>query len=290
MKKSIIKILVFLVIFASVTLLGTLVSFGADVTNVGAMQNAGSYKLISDIEGNLTVAAGTYSIDLNGHTWTGYLKIQGFADVTITDTVRTGKITLSDNDVIMVEGGKLTASHITIEGNASGCDGVFAEAGEAIMNECTISAISSAVQNKGGKVTINGGLYTSTNNALKCNNDATITINGGEFEGDLFIDKGSVTNTTINKAFLPGPGYKLFISEKNDTGERVVKASVIKKDVPDPTAKPTDSTIEPTNSEEKPSTPTKQPNTNSGDGGVCMIGLAFVACAACVLVKFKREA
>ena len=207
-------------------------------------------------------------------------------NVNFTDSssAKTGNITTDQNDVVMLESGKLTATGIKVTGNKSECDGIFVSGGEAVINDCTITAISSTVQNSGGKITINGGTYTSSNNALKVNKDSTITINGGKFEGDLFIGDKSTTNTTIDKAFLPGSGYKLVITEKSEDGTKVVKAEVVKEDAQVATPTPTKpGTATPT---KKPDSG-KQPNTGDTTG---IIALVFIALSAMVVVKKKIEA
>ena len=278
MKNSIFKFLIVSVIIASMMLFGSLTAFAADVDVTEDIGAAGDYKLTSNISGTVELSSGTYQIDLNGFTWTGILKIKG-ATVTITDSAKDGVITTADNDVIMLESGALTVTGIKIEGNDSGCDGIFVSGGKATINDCTISALSSAVQNKGGEVTINGGTYSSGNNALKVNGNSMITVNGAELNGDLYIGDDNAAYDTIEKAFVAGSGYKLVISEKSEDGTKITKASFVKENEEVPsTPKPSTPT---------PSNPDKQPST--GDAGSIIL-LAFASFAAMVALKKKKEA
>lgn len=275
--KTILKMLIVSIMIASMTLIGTFTAFAADVDVTEDIGAAGDYKLASDISGNVTLTSGNYTIDLNGCIWTGSLTIQG-ATVTIIDSSaeKNGLMTTDANDVIMAESGKLTTTEIHIEGNASGCDGIFISGGTVTVNNCTISALSSALQNKGGELTVNGGTYSSANNALKVNNDSTITVNGAVLNGDLFIGDGNTTNNTIEKAFIPGSGYKLVISEKSEDGTKITKASFVKE------TEETPSDPTPT-----PSNPDQQPNT--GDAGTLIL-LTFAFLSVFVVVKKKKEA
>ena len=207
MKKSFFKIALIATIVASMMLLGTMTAFAAtEVTSAEDFGAAGDYKLGDDIEGDVTLSEGTYTIDLAGYEWKGNLTIQG-ADVTITDSDagKYGLMTSDDNDVIIIESGKLTTTEITIAGNAGGCDGIFAKGGEVVINNCTISALNAAIQNKGGTMTVNGGTYSS----MKVNNDSFITVNGAIVNGELTIGDGNTTYTTTDTAFVAGEGFKM---------------------------------------------------------------------------------
>ena len=276
-RKATLKILIVSIIIASMMLIGTLTAFAADVDVTEDIGAAGDYKLASDISGNVTLTSGNYTIDLNGCTWTGSLTIQG-ATVTIIDSSaeKNGLITTDANDVIMVESGKLTTTEIHIEGNKDGCDGIFISGGTVIVKNCTISAQSSALQNKGGELTVKDGTYSSKHNALKVNNDSIITVNGAVLNGDLFIGDGNTTNNTIEKAFIPGSGYKLEISEKSEDGTKITKASFVKQ------TEETPSDPTPT-----PSIPDPQPNT--GDA-TTLIFLTFTFLSVLVVLKKKKEA
>lgn len=278
MKGTIFRITAAAAVMSLTLLLGSAVAFAAEIDSADEIDAPGDYTLASDIEGSAVLSDGTYTIDLNGNTWTGSLTIQG-ASVTITDSSsdHSGLMTAADNDVIMAEDGSLTATGIKIEGNASGCDGIFVTGGKVVINDCTITAISSAVQNKGGEVTINGGTYSSGNNALKVNNDSIITVNGAELSGDLLIGEGNTTNNTIEKAFIAGDGYRLVISERSEDETKIVKASFEKEEEEKP--EPGDTEPEP-----EPVDPGKQPNT--GELGYAIL-LAFSAVSAFAVLKKK---
>ena len=207
MKKSIFRIALIATIVASMMLFGTMTAFAAtEVTSAEDFDAAGDYVLGDDITGNVTLSEGTYTIDLAGYEWKGNLTIQG-ADVTITDSDagKFGLMASDDNDVIIIESGKLTTTEITIAGNAGGCDGIFAKGGEVVINNCTISALNAAIQNKGGTMTVNGGTYSS----MKVNNNSFITVNGATVEGGLNIGDANTTYNTIDTAFVPGEGFKM---------------------------------------------------------------------------------
>ena len=115
MKKSIFRIALIATIVASMMLLGTMTAFAAtEVTSAEDFDAAGDYVLGDDITGNVTLSEGTYTIDLAGYEWKGNLTIQG-ADVTITDSDagKFGLMASDDNDVIIIESGKLTTTEIT---------------------------------------------------------------------------------------------------------------------------------------------------------------------------------
>ena len=210
MKKSFFRTTLIVAIVASMMLLGTVTSFAAtEVSSPDDFGAAGDYVLSDDLEGDVVLSEGTYTIDLAGYSWSGNLKISG-ADVTITDSDanKYGLMTHSGDDVIVIESGKLTVTEITIEGNAGGCDGIFAKGGEVIINNCTISALSSGIQNKGGTMTVNGGSYTGPN-GMKVNNNSFITVNGAEVRGDLNIGDGNTSYTTVEEAFVAGEGFKM---------------------------------------------------------------------------------
>lgn len=276
MKGTMFKIAAAAAVMSLTLLFGAAVAFAAEIDSADEIDAPGEYTLASDIEGSAVLSEGTYTIDLNGNTWTGSLTVQG-ATVTITDSSsdHSGLMTAADNDVIMAEGGSLTATGIKIEGYASGCDGIFVTGGKVVINDCTITAISSAVQNKGGEVTINGGTYSSGNNALKVNNDSVITVNGAELSGDLLIGEGNTTNNTIEKAFIAGDGYRLVISERSEDETKIVKASFEKEEEEKPEPEP----------EPEPVDPGKQPNT--GELGYAIL-LAFSAVSAFAVLKRKR--
>ncbi|MFR1518286.1 MAG: dockerin type I repeat-containing protein [Clostridia bacterium] len=161
----------------------TVVDGPIHVTSVEEMKQAGNYKLDTDIAGDLIISEGEYTIDLNGCIWDGSLSIKG-GNVTINDSAEEkGAITSSTSDVIELPDGStavVTLNEIAVLGNKSECDGVFVRAGKVTINNCLISALSSAVQNRtaAGEITINGGVYMSQYNALKVRDGATIAING----------------------------------------------------------------------------------------------------------------
>lgn len=155
-----------------------------NVTSLDEISLPGEYKLAGDIAGTLVIENGEYTIDLNGFTWDGGLSIKG-GNVTISDSSedKTGVITSSTADVIELPAGstaEVILNEIMVIGNVSECDGVFVRAGKVTINNCFISAMSSAVQNRtsAGQIIINGGMYVSKFNALKVRDGGTIELNG----------------------------------------------------------------------------------------------------------------
>lgn len=272
MKKSFFRIALIATIVASMMLLGTMTAFAA--TEVSAAEDfgaAGDYTLADDITGEVVLSEGTYKIDLAGYEWKGTLKIQG-ADVTITDSDsnKYGLMTSDDNDVIIIESGKLTTTEITIAGNAGGCDGIFAKGGEVVINNCTISALSSAIQNKGGTMTVNGGDYSAPN-GMKVNNNSFITVNGAIVEGDLNIGSDNTTYTTVDTAFVAGEGFKM---ETIPGGYSFVEGS--SDDAGNDDAGNDDAGDD------------NEQNPPSGDV-ISLAVLAFSALSACTVVAKKKE-
>ncbi len=201
------------------------------VTSLDEISQPGEYKLAGDIAGTLTIEDGEYTIDLNGFTWDGGLSIKG-GNVTINDSSeeKTGVITSSTSDVIELPAGstaELTLNEIMIVGTASGCDGVFVRAGKVTINNCFITAVSSAVQNRtaAGEIIINDGLYYSANNALKLNDNATITINKGIFVG-AFLVGDAATRPEGAPTFVAGPNTIGFTEEVEIPELGTVTASI----------------------------------------------------------------
>ena len=77
---------------------------------------AGNTKLTNNITGSLTASSGTYVIDLAGKTWSATtsiaLNVNG-ASVKLIDTVGGGKIIVTQNDAVEVNGGTLTAEGVS---------------------------------------------------------------------------------------------------------------------------------------------------------------------------------
>ena len=85
MKGTIFRITAAAAVMSLTLLLGSAVAFAAEIDSADEIDAPGDYTLASDIEGSAVLSDGTYTIDLNGNTWTGSLTIQGAA-VTITDS------------------------------------------------------------------------------------------------------------------------------------------------------------------------------------------------------------
>lgn len=272
MKKSLLRIMLVSAIVAAMAICSSLTAFAAtsvnDIDDFGA---AGEYVLSGDIEGDLELTEGTYKIDLDGCEWKGNLTIKG-ADVTIIDSdeSKMGLMTVDNNDVIIIESGSLTVTEITIEGNYSGCDGIFAKGGTIVINDCDISAVSSAIQNKGGTMTVNGGYFTSNSNGMKVNNNSFITVNGANVLGALCVGDNNASYGTVEAAFVPGEG---FVMNQISGGYEFVEDNSSDNDSDNDNDEDIDEDVE---------------NTPTGDV-VSLAFLAFSAISACAVATKKKE-
>lgn len=138
---------------------------------VTAAGEGGTVKLIHDIEGNVGISGDyTTTLDLNGHTITNY----GGSGITLYASYPGGKtFTIIDSDP-----DKKGAITITKKYTGDGC----------------ISDSSGRI------VVIEGGTYTSDDKALYISSADGWTINGGTFNGNIFVK----SNLTINDGTFTG--------------------------------------------------------------------------------------
>lgn len=199
----------------------TVVEGPINVVSADEICQAGNYKLANNISGNIVIKEGTYTIDLNGFTIDGNVRLEG-GNVTINDSSeeKTGVVYNGGDDVITLPDGstaELTLNEISIKGTKNGCDGIYAKAGKVTINNCIITAPNSAVQNatSAGEMVINDGLYYSPNAALKVNNGGVITINKGVFAGliETFLVGDAATRPEDAPTFVTGPNMIGFEEE-----------------------------------------------------------------------------
>ena len=135
------------------------------------------------------ISSNVTSIDLNGHTINGRIKV--VTPLTITDTSgdADGKITSDQNSTVFVEyPGNLTLNAGTIEApKSNGCGAIY-NTGSITINKGTVTGdygIRSGAQNGGTIV----------------KNDVSLTINGGVVHGDdygIYTFGPGITNGDVN--------------------------------------------------------------------------------------------
>jgi len=183
----------------------------SNLANAIAAADNATVTLLADVELTETVKInGTVILDLNGHTITGtdnatksfaLIEIQPGAELTVNDTVGTGKITLTATNnrewnayssVISNQRGKLTVNGGTIE-HLGGTDMAY--------------GIDNLTNGKGtyAETVINGGTVKSTYRAIRqflngVEAQNILTINGGTIEGA----NKSVWMQDTNKSANPG--------------------------------------------------------------------------------------
>ena len=181
---------------------------GIAITNQAGLRkvltsgNGGSYYLTRDITDfagtGIVVASGAYTLDLSGHTISGYtdgvnplISVDG-GSLTVKDSVGGGTMEQKPNDAgkyadpVGANGGSLTISG----GTYKGAYGTWCEAGTTVISGGTFKADTYAVAAHGGNVTINGGTFTVNNDwngeaaTVLCVSpkDVKLTINGGTFK------------------------------------------------------------------------------------------------------------
>ena len=170
---------------------------------------------------SMTIPAGkTVVLDLNGHTishqteCTGsYHMINNLGTLTINDSARGGKISFNDTGAgdpnvgwasyTIVNSGTLTVNGGTIEHlgqqTYNGNNAIFSYSGNTVINGGRILAqYSRSVRQWHGTLTINGGEFDGQV-WIQAMSDCKLTINGGNFKPATYGNDGSsvyVTNSS----------------------------------------------------------------------------------------------
>lgn len=275
-----------------ISLFGVLNVHAADISALSEISGSGTYTLTGDTDEGATFTAGDIVLDLNGHTVTGQIVVQG-ANLTIKDSSAegAGKVVCPagvDLDTLNVLGGSLTVDGGTIEAGDAGNDGIWVEGGAVVtVNDGKIIGANSALQNREGTVTINGGRFESSHVALKVSGKTTpmtIKINGGVFYSVMYnyteegAELGMCLNANVDKTAewcVLGEGVTL-----SDDGQGTYTAT--KAGSEDPTQAP--ATTAPT---AKPGDDTKPPKT--GDADFLVAAIVVVVFAGIALVALKRK-
>lgn len=181
----------------------------ADETLQSKIDSAdGTVKLDKDYQEDIVIGAKkNVTLDLNGHTLTGYVEVRG-GEFTIDDTAGGGKIESTGN--IPVSNGKLTLKNGEIESKTN--YGIYGKDNSVVtIDGGKITAKSACLGNNNttGTATfvINGGTLTSNYQTVYLANPVGLTINGGTLNGGLAIRMGKVTinggtiNATTGKEF-----------------------------------------------------------------------------------------
>ena len=180
------------------------------ITNAAEI-TAGNTKLTNNITGTLTASSGTYVIDLAGKTWSATtsiaLNVNG-ASVKLIDTVGGGKIIVTQNDAVEVNGGTLTAEGVTIISDNGGGDALFVNGGTTIVKDCTLYAKKAGIdvsQNgSSAAITVDGGTFAGTYSTAEertCaiefrNNNKTVLLkNDITFTNNLIIRRSECTKS-----------------------------------------------------------------------------------------------
>lgn len=165
-----------------------------------ATENA-TVKLLKDTAENVTISQGkTLTLDLNGKTLSGSMKVKG--NLTIQDSATGG--TISNTGNIPVDGGRLTLKSGTI--SVKDDYGVYVlNGGSATINGGTISSKYSALagNNTTGDMNfvVTGGTLTAAEGpAIYMPGQITMNISGGTLNGGISLRMGQITISggTIN--------------------------------------------------------------------------------------------
>lgn len=280
-----------------ISLFGVLNVHAADISNLSEITGSGTYTLTGDVTEAATFSSGDIVLDLNGYTITGQITVSG-ANLTIKDSSAegTGKIVCplgDDRDTLNVTGGSLIVDGGTIEAGDNGNDGIWIEGGATVtVNDGKIIGANSALQNRYGTVTINGGSFDSSAIALKVSGKEetgpmTIKINGGSFHSGNYKGEGAIDGVLAGNGIclnknadqtadwcILGEGVTI-----DDDGAGTYTAT--KATSGDPTEKPDSSTPTPAPGDTNP------PIT--GDADFLVAAIVVVVFAGIALVAIKRK-
>ena len=169
---------------------------------VDAVQNGETVMLLADADECVDINSGTFTLDLNGHS----LGNGAVADYVI-DVNGDARVTLKNGG----EGGQIGWVGVLNEDGSASASGfstvcVWNSASLTIEDGVTVTnALTDAVYNGRGTLTINGGSYTSDDFVAVYVGGGTTTINGGTFTSNtsdsaMEVDEryGTSANVTIN--------------------------------------------------------------------------------------------
>lgn len=219
------------------------VTFKVEVLNVitaSDFTSGGTLKLTknSTVGNGITLAAGTYTLDLNGYTLKAdkapYITVGSGVTLTIVDSGSAGKVeglASATDSMFKVTGGQLNLQSGTLTGNIGAANGgaVYVKAGKFVMSGGTISnnsttayggaiyldsstTTSSTFQMSAGLITgnksVKGGAISSAESATA---NCTLSISGGEITGNDATSRGATmhlfdTDVTITGGKI-GWGY-----------------------------------------------------------------------------------
>ena len=188
-------------------------------------KNGGEYKLTENIvlDSPLTVPADkTVVLDLNGHTishtvecTSSYQMINNKGSLTINDSVGTGKISFDDTGA--GDSGQTPgwASYtIRNEGTLIVNNGTIEHLGKQNNNA------NNAIFNIQGDTTINGGSIMAQYSRSVRLWHGSVTINGGSFDGQVWVQAMSdcaltITDGTFKPATYGGDGSSVYLTSDN---------------------------------------------------------------------------
>ena len=179
---------------ASVTIGGVTTEYATlpDALNaiISSTDRNNTVKLLRDIEfyGYPIFFSGSFTIDLNGKTWTAtseyrIMEIGGTADIKITDSSAdgSGKIygseSLDTGGIILTRSAKLEIAGGTLEHCGVGC---------------TISAGPSLVSPENVELTVSGGKIIGSEDGALQSSGKSVTLSGGSIEGRIIYGCGEL--------------------------------------------------------------------------------------------------
>ena len=180
-------------------------------------EDAAVIKLMKDIDmgaSYLSVYSGVFTIDLNGYelSCTGtdmsamYIS-QSAADVTIIDSVGTGKISGND-DAVSVMYGSLTLNGVNIFGK---CYGVRADRATVVISDSTISGGNYGVLGLlECAITISGSSITGNSCGVDTTGEVVLNISDSIISGEKGVRVGHLGKTTISGSTISGSSYGVY--------------------------------------------------------------------------------
>ena len=176
--------------------------------------NIGYIKLLADVEEEIYVNGGTFTLDLNGYTISSEshtLYIQNNSNVTIVDgsETKSGKVISSGEGSFAVG---INSASVTINGGTYESTHLYAlnleENSSATINGGSyINSYMPVYIGEGCSATIMGGTFTSKNN-YAIYNDGTLNIAGGTFTSEQYYTLVTQGTLTIGGGeFFAGENY-----------------------------------------------------------------------------------
>ena len=182
---------------------------------VAAKANSGAtLKLLKDIGTNVCIDGGTFTFDLNGHTIEADTKFDGVAPYTNQFAMNI----LSGADITLIGSGRIISN--------GPIDPLYTTLLHCIRNQGTLT-VNGPMQIRTNGYKYNGGIYSYggtltihncdievSRYAVEGNSGAQVTINGGNFAGDIGVYGGGNASVNINGGAVTGSSYDVFISDK----------------------------------------------------------------------------